>query len=294
MEVFLAWSGKTSRRVAAAIHDWLPLVNQSIEPFMSDEDVQKGTKWFTDITGHLVESSFGIVCLTQENVRAPWLHFEAGALGARLDETRVSPVLIGLEPSDVVGPLGNFQTTAFERDDFHRLVRSITDQSDRPPKPAILDKSFVSFWPELDATVSRIVQQESASSRTGPPQRSERELLEELIDLARGQQRDHARMATVRLPAPITAEHTHTARSILNDEPHAHGLPRPPSTETERETIERMLKAVRQPVLQIGFRDKEILLRPESPLTEADDSAIRAIARSRGFRLRLLKSPTPD
>jgi hypothetical protein len=47
---------------------------------MSAEEIGKGERWSINLAKELESSNFGLVCLTPENVNAPWLHFEAGAI----------------------------------------------------------------------------------------------------------------------------------------------------------------------------------------------------------------------
>ena len=79
MEVFISWSGDRSEKVAEALRDWLPSVIQSVNPFMSASDIEQGSRWLNDLGIHLENAQFGLICLTQENLKAPWLLFEAGA-----------------------------------------------------------------------------------------------------------------------------------------------------------------------------------------------------------------------
>lgn len=86
VKVFISWSGDISLKVATVFRDWLPSVIQSIEPYVSSEDIDKGARWSTDIAKELENSTFGILCDTKENIEAPWLSFEAGALSKTMEK----------------------------------------------------------------------------------------------------------------------------------------------------------------------------------------------------------------
>src|SRR5262249_14346074 len=122
--VFISWSGERSKMVAAALYDWLPMVVQSARPWMSEEDIEKGSRGLDEIAKALEALSVGIVCLTPENLDRPWILFEAGALSKALsDKTRVCPYLFGgLRSENVKPPLGMFQTTEAVKDDTRKLV----------------------------------------------------------------------------------------------------------------------------------------------------------------------------
>ena len=94
MKVFISWSGKRSQALANMLRDWLPNVIQAIKPWMSDVDIDKGSRWSKDIALQLEESKVGIICLTPENLEAPWILFEAGALSKSLEKTYVCPFFI--------------------------------------------------------------------------------------------------------------------------------------------------------------------------------------------------------
>ncbi|WP_430331453.1 hypothetical protein [Rhodococcus sp. ACT016] len=95
--------------------DWLQQVIQQLQPWVSSEDIAKGARGRDAIARELEGTSEGIICITKENVREPWLNFEAGALSKATGESSVRTVLLDLEPADVVGPLSDFQHTVFGR-----------------------------------------------------------------------------------------------------------------------------------------------------------------------------------
>ena len=112
VQVFISWSKETSRQIASALHDWLPLVIQAIEPWMSDQDIAKGTRWLEEIGKQLEQGQVGIVCLRPDNLDSPWIHWEAGALAKGLQGPRILTYLFDLTHSQVTYPLAQFQPHA--------------------------------------------------------------------------------------------------------------------------------------------------------------------------------------
>src|ERR1700734_3199682 len=110
MDVFISWSGPQSKQVAEALHHYLPLIINALKPWLSSADVEAGARWAVDIAGNLEKSKFGILCLTPGNLDSIWIHFEAGALAKTVDnKTFVCPYLLHVQPSDLTGPLTQFQ-----------------------------------------------------------------------------------------------------------------------------------------------------------------------------------------
>lgn len=142
MKIFLSWSGDTSHAIAEKLFRWLPMVIQKVDPYISTE-IEKGTRWSSDIAQHLEECSFGIACVTAENKEAPWLLFEAGALSKSVSEGKLAPVLFGLEQTDIQrSPLSQFQMTKFDRAEFLRLLQSINDSLEGGLDQDILNSLF--------------------------------------------------------------------------------------------------------------------------------------------------------
>lgn len=182
MLVFLSWSGEVSRMTAEALREWLPTVIQAVKPWMSTEDIDKGARWSIDIASRLEEAKVGVVCLAPDNIRAPWLLFEAGALSKALGEARVCTYLLGLRPTDIKGPLVQFQATEATKSETFKLLKTINDalEEGRLPESA-LERVFEKWWPELEERLTRIRVRPAEEA----PARSDRDILEETLTLVR-------------------------------------------------------------------------------------------------------------
>ena len=190
VKVFISWSGPTSHKVATILRDWLPSVIQSVEPYVSSEDIDKGARWSTDIAGELNQATFGLLCVTKDNVRAPWLNFEAGALGKSVDKSRVCPVLFRIKRSEVDGPILQFQSTICEKDDVLKLLKAVnTGCAEHGIDDFRLEKTFDVWWPslltELDAIVDEILPAAPPDKKQVSPNEQMEKVLEEVLELSR-------------------------------------------------------------------------------------------------------------
>lgn len=148
MKVFISWSGNLSKEIAGLLKEWIEQCIQSVEVFVSSEDIEKGERWDSRLTSELNASNFGIVCLTAENINAPWIHFEAGALSKKLD-SKVGTLIINTNISDIKGPLSTFQATKLEEDDMLKLLISINKEQEKPLSEEKLKNSFRAFWSDF-------------------------------------------------------------------------------------------------------------------------------------------------
>ena len=157
MKVFISWSGQISGQVAEALRSWLPTVIQSIEPWMSKSDMNKGARWAIDLARELEDTKVGIICLTSDNTAKPWLLFESGALSKILPDTYVCPLLFRLQVTDIEGPLTQFQATFADKDDIRSLMGTINSALGSTALPAeLLNKTFERAWPELEEQFAKI------------------------------------------------------------------------------------------------------------------------------------------
>ena len=103
MKVFLSWSGDLSKRVAQAFRDWLPSVLQTVQPYYSEEDIVRGGRWFEDVYSNLRECKHCLLFLTNDNIDSVWMNFEAGAAATSFEKSKISPILLNLDPASLMG-----------------------------------------------------------------------------------------------------------------------------------------------------------------------------------------------
>lgn len=189
MQVFISWSGSCSKTLAVYIHEWIKTVVQRAEPWMSERDIQAGQQWNAQLSSRLKETDFGIICLTPENLTAPWLLFEAGALAKALEAARVVPLLFGLRKADLSLPLAQFQAVEANRDGFFSLVSAVNASLQEGQLDKILlNNIFNCLWPSMEGNLNRLHQ----TSRDTPKKshRSDREILEDVLTSVRAMQRN--------------------------------------------------------------------------------------------------------
>lgn len=192
MKVFISWSGNKSHKVGLVFREWLPSVIQSLEPYVSSEDIDKGARWSTDIAKELEDSTFGILCVTKENLHAPWLSFEAGALSKTMDKSFVTPFLFDIKRSEVNGPILQFQSTIFEKDDIKKLIHTLNKAcGESGISEAMLDKAFEVWYPTLESDLNELkeVDEIPDSDIKIKNDTHSSEIIEEILELSRDNQK---------------------------------------------------------------------------------------------------------
>jgi hypothetical protein len=186
MKVFISWSGAASHAVAMLLRDELPVVINAVKPFVSSEDIAKGSPWFQNVAGELENSAFGVVCLTEANLNNKWILFEAGALAGKLSKKRVAPLLLDLSPEEVEPPLGQLQLTSLgNKEDFFKLLLVINNElGEHALQESTLKRSFEIWWEHFNKKVQESLRAlPKTTSKT--VERSDSEILREILSLTR-------------------------------------------------------------------------------------------------------------
>jgi hypothetical protein len=156
MQVFISWSGERSRKLAAIVRGWLPIVVRKVRSWASDE-IECARRWQPVLSIRLAESHFGIGCVTPENATAPWLLFEAGALSKSVENDRFVPLLFGMASKDLPPPLSQFQALHVTKEHLLRLALSISEAS----SPSGAERDAVTHaceiaWPWVESQIGMI------------------------------------------------------------------------------------------------------------------------------------------
>lgn len=166
------------------MRDWLPGVIQASKPWMSEADIEKGSRGLSEIGKALEGIRAGIVCLTPENQTAPWILYEAGALSKSIgDKTRLCTYLLGgLQSQDVRAPLGMFQATKADKEETRKLVHSINRAiSDNPVPDKTLNAVFDAMWSDIEKVLTTLPEPvQKIETR-----RSTEEMVSEILELVR-------------------------------------------------------------------------------------------------------------
>lgn len=182
MKVFISWSGERSKALAIALKEWIPLILQYAKPWVSEKDIAAGERWAQAISGELDSSNFGILCITPENLSSEWILFEAGALSKSMLDSKVIPLLFGLELSDLSGPLSQFQALKVDQQGVTDVIKAINAVSETKAAEATIDQLVPALWPQLQRKIEDI----PGKAPVGKHMRPQGEILEELVTQVRG------------------------------------------------------------------------------------------------------------
>ena len=150
-----------SHDVAKALKIWLPNLFQPLateDVFLSSQDIAKGASWFNALGKVLDACDFGILCLTQANMSAPWILYEAGAVAKRLDQANVVPLLIGISTKDLTSPLSHLNAAGASKDEIRKLVDTINQRlGQRSLDQKKFDVAFKLNWPRLKKDLDKAI-----------------------------------------------------------------------------------------------------------------------------------------
>jgi hypothetical protein len=142
------------------------------------------------------------VCLTPGNLHEDWILYEAGALSKKVENPYCCTLLIGLEPADVESPLADFQATRLEKAEILQLLKTLNQAAGTEAmSERHIDEMFEALWPKLEEKLKLLPSEMGGAE--GAAKRTNRQLLEELLILARNQAREPHIMRVLDVPELI-------------------------------------------------------------------------------------------
>jgi hypothetical protein len=192
LRIFISWSLPLSHKVALILRDWLPRVIQGVDPWVSSEDIEKGTWWNQNLIEAIEVSTVGIVVITPANLERAWINFEAGALARAIRPSGgiVAPVLVDVPGSSIDGPLGSLQVTRLDsEDDFFQLVKAINNRIADPLSEGHLQDEFKLKWHMLKEKVAAAVRKNDPDGKQ-KPKRDQEDIIEDLVSAFRDLRQD--------------------------------------------------------------------------------------------------------
>jgi len=176
--IFISWSGDRAKKIALALHSWLPDIIHHARPWMSEVDIDPGARWAGELAVKLESMKFGIICLTPETSNSPWVLFESGALAKVLKDSIVCPYLFEMPIENLrEGPLTQFNAVTADEQGTRRLIRAVNKslESNFYLSEERLEKAFDKWWPDLKQKMDLIPK--GVGLIGGPAVGSERENL---------------------------------------------------------------------------------------------------------------------
>ena len=107
-----------------------------------------------------------------------------------MDKAFVCPFIFDLKRAEVKGPILQFQSTIFEKEDVKKLLLTLNKAcGDSGLKEELLTKTFEVWWPNLKETLDKIKGESSEEEETSPEKTFSLEILEEILELTRTNQK---------------------------------------------------------------------------------------------------------
>lgn len=126
------------------------------------EDIEAGHDWFNEIHTALNKSKLTVVLLTPNSSRRQWVLYEYGYARCRAavdksGETKVVPILIGMDHSKLEGPFSSTQIRRLNNDfDFKLILKELASAFGSFLPPRKLNRLSRKFHPQIVKNTSHL------------------------------------------------------------------------------------------------------------------------------------------
>lgn len=158
INIFLSWSGGSSREIARVMAEWLANLSPNIQTFVGGDEIEMGSHWLDQVKRTISSCDVAILILTKQN--SPWMNFEAGYLSAKAEEKelKIMPMLFGVAREEIPGPFNIYQSVDFSEQSIYKVSKSILSILEQDESKTTIIKNLIhSEFPELNAKIASIL-----------------------------------------------------------------------------------------------------------------------------------------
>lgn len=160
MNVFISWSGDTSKKYAEILYECLPLFLHIVTPFYSPQSISPGDEYFNEIISESAKTDLIIACLTPENIMSPWINFEVGLMAGK--NKVIVPILLNIDVNSIRAfPLSHYNCIFnLCKENVYKIIKIIHDNSKKNYNINISDEvlnlTFEMVWPLFNSKIELI------------------------------------------------------------------------------------------------------------------------------------------
>jgi hypothetical protein len=167
VHIFISWSGEATRPLSQAFKLFFERVLAGhATVWTSSSDLVAGDRFNESIAGNLIKADVGVLLITRQNMRAPWILFESGALAHKEINRGAIPILVDLERSELESPLSQFQNIqGADLSGMKVILETLSTKTNLSPDA--LEALLERFWPNLESALSDA--RDAAASSTATP-----------------------------------------------------------------------------------------------------------------------------
>ncbi|MBD2180884.1 methyltransferase domain-containing protein [Aerosakkonema funiforme] len=145
--VFISWTGELGKKLALTLKETMFKLDP-FEGWVSDVDIETGAAWFQSTKEALKKAKIGIVCLTPESSKRPWINFEAGYLYGQINKCQLVKF-----KENLINPLKQLQAMdGTKLNDWQKLLCELTGNRNN----YVCEKWAQSEFPKLQEIINLI------------------------------------------------------------------------------------------------------------------------------------------
>lgn len=157
--LFLSWEGDESKCIAKQLKNLMEgIFYPTLKSYMSAVDAPLGKRGVEDLSRQLSECNYGVCLVNKENVRAPWIHYEAGAIAKESPISRLIVLLLDNDPGCIKGtPLQDFKYCFLTYDGILEIVETMIDICGLSREKKIFIDRLNDKWSEFETNCETII-----------------------------------------------------------------------------------------------------------------------------------------